>query len=150
LMGASGLLVACGDDCVPEFVQNDEIIYLSIVRNDGRSIIRYPGNALPGDSVRITNLDSARPTPRYMIRDSILAIESYNKNNNAVNNFKIEVGAPGVRKPDTLQITSVKVNIIDNCGREIPVTRFGTLKVNNVTRCTNCTYNQIYTIQKPF
>lgn len=139
---------SCSDDCEPVFVDPDEVIYLNILNSTGRSIIRYTGNALPADSVRVTNLANGAGVARFLSKDSILVIDSYDKSNNAINTYKIEVGAPGVRKPDTLEVVTNRLTIIDNCGREIERARFKSFKVNTTVRCSPCTYNQIYLIQK--
>jgi hypothetical protein len=150
LSGIFFLLSGCGKDCEPQFVQNDEIIYLDIVRPNGTSIIKYAGNNLPADSVRITNLTGGGAVPRYLIRDSILTIDNYNKTAGFTNTFKIEVGATGYRKPDTLTIAIYKPTVTDNCGNDLPVVRFSSFRLNNNTLCTNCPFNQIYKVQKPF
>lgn len=145
---ASVTYTSCSEDCEPVFVDPDEIIYLNILNSTGHSIVRYSGNALPTDSVRITNLANGASVPRFLTKDSILTIDTYDKTNNVVNTFKIEVGAPGVRKPDTLEVSINRTTIIDNCGREIERARFKSVKVNTAVRCTNCAYNQVYLIQK--
>ncbi|MBL7728324.1 MAG: hypothetical protein JNM68_11590 [Dinghuibacter sp.] len=144
----SALYINCSPDCAPNFVDPDEIIYLNILQSNGQSIIKYSGNALPADSVRVTNLANGAQVARKLFKDSLLVIEEYDKNNNGVTNYKIEVGAPGVRKPDTLQTTATRVSIQDNCGNTVERTRFASVKVNNATRCTSCAYNQVYIIQK--
>jgi hypothetical protein len=142
------LYTGCAKDCEPNLVDPDEIIYLNILGSNGRSVIRYTGNVLPGDSVRVTNLSGGAQVPRFLTRDSILTIENYDKNNNAVNTYKIEVGAPGVRKPDTLEVITNRLVIVDNCTRNIERARFKSVKVNTTVRCTSCNYNQVYLIQK--
>lgn len=145
---ASVTFTRCSEDCVPNFVDPDDIIYLNIVNSTGNSIIRYAGNALPADSVRVTNLGSGAAVSRTLSKDSILTIENFDKTNSAVNRFKIEVGAPGVRKPDTVEITINRATIIDNCNREIERARFSSVKVNTTVRCTSCGYNQVFLVQK--
>jgi hypothetical protein len=144
----SVLYTGCTKDCEPNLVDPDEVIYLNILGSNGRSIIRYSGNALPADSVRITNLSGGAQVSRFLIRDSILTIDSYNKENNAVNTFKIEVGAVGVRKPDTLEVITNRLVVVDNCSRNIERARFKSVKVNTAVRCTSCNYNQVYLVQK--
>lgn len=144
----SAFYTGCSTDCAPNFVDPDEIVYLNIVGSNGLSVIKYSGNALPNDSVRVTNLANGAQVARKLFKDSLLVIEEYDKTQNAITSYKIEVGAPGVRKPDTLQATVNRVSIQDNCGGTAERARFGTIKVNNTTRCTNCAYNQVYVIQK--
>jgi hypothetical protein len=143
-------LIGCGKDCEPSGLPQDDIVYLNIVRPTGRSYIKYTGNALPADSLRITNLANGSAVSRFLIRDSILSIDTYDKANNAITNYKIEIGAPGVRKPDTLQITVSRRAEQDDCGRDFEVSRFATLKMNNVTViCSSCAYNTVNNFIKP-
>lgn len=148
LVTVSVLYTNCSKDCEPNFVDPDEVIYLNILGSNGKSLIKYAGNALPADSVRVTNLATGGAVSRILFLDSILTIENYDKANNAVNTFKIEVGAAGVRKPDTLEVVTNRTVIVDNCGRDIERARFKSVKVNTATRCTSCAYNQVYLIQK--
>jgi hypothetical protein len=138
----------CASDCAPNFIDPDEIIYLNILASNGRSIIRYTGNALPADSVRVTNLANGSSVSRKLFKDSLLTIETYDKLNNAVTTYKIEVGAVGVRKPDTLEVITNRQLIQDNCGNDVERARFKSVKVNNAVRCTGCAYNQVYLVQK--
>ncbi len=141
----SFLLSGCQDECDPGVPPVDEVLYISILNANGSSFIKYPGNIIP-DSVKVTNLATGVQVNRGMLKDSILSVESYNINNGAVTSFKISKGT--FLKPDTVQITIARKAENDKCGGSVEVARFGQIKVNNVIKCTNCTYNNVVTIQR--
>jgi hypothetical protein len=152
MMAVTGIafLASCGKDCEPSGLPLDDIVYLNIKKPTGASYIKYTGNNIPADSLRITNLATGAAVSRTLIRDSILAIDIYDKVNNAITRYKIEIGAPGVRKPDTLYITVARKVERDDCDRDFEVARFASLKMNStVTICTDCAYNVVNSFTKP-
>jgi hypothetical protein len=135
----------CADDCDPGQLPVDEILFINIVNPGGNSYIKYTNNALP-DSVKVLNIGTNTLLNRYLISDSILVIEGYDKANNTISNLKISKGT--VLKPDTLQITTMQSLIEDNCGRQFSRARITTVKANNTVLCTGCVYNTLRIIQR--
>jgi hypothetical protein len=142
----SSFVISCKDECDPGVPPVDEILYVSILNNNGSSFIKYVGNIIP-DSVKVTNLNTGALVTRNMIKDSILSIETYDKSNGGITSFKISKGT--ILKPDTIQITSTRRAETDKCGGGWDVARFSQIKVNGVIKCNNtCVYNSVATIQR--
>jgi hypothetical protein len=140
VMVSSLFLTSCADDCDPGQLPQDDRIVLNLKNANGTGFLKYSGNALP-DSVKVTNIITNTVVNRFLASDSILVIEEYNKTGGAVNRYKISKGT--FLKPDTLEITIARVDVDDLCGTPYNVARFGTFKVNNNVRCSNCFYNTI-------
>jgi hypothetical protein len=138
---------SCGNECDPGQIPIDDNINLMLKSSNDNPFLSFANGVLP-DSVRITNLATGvRLTSAYLIKDSMLVIEEYNKANGAVTNYKIAKGT--ILKADTLTVTVVRQDVADGCSTPYNVARFSSIKVNNTTLCTNCSASTKYRYLRP-